>query len=62
MHQVVNEQLQLPADTINFTYTSLPAYYFTFFLVIVIGMNGVSDLIMGIVSSGDCKRSLMGMH
>lgn len=33
------------------------AYFFTFFLVIVIGMNGLSDLIMGIVSGPECKKA-----
>lgn len=33
------------------------AYFLTFFLVIVIGMNGLSDLIMGIVSGPECKKA-----
>lgn len=29
----------------------------SFFLVIVMGMNGLSDLIMGIVSGTECKKA-----
>lgn len=42
-------------DIINFTYTCR-AYFFTFLGGIVIGINGLSELIMGIVSSLDAKK------
>lgn len=42
-------------DIINFTYTCR-AYFFTFLGAIVIGINGLSELIMGIVSSLDAKK------
>lgn len=41
-------------DSINFTYTH-HAYWFTFFSGVVIGMNGLSDLITGVVQKPGCK-------
>lgn len=58
MHQVITWQLQIPAVRYNQFHLHLPCLLLHIFLVIVIGMNGLSDLIMGIVNGPECKKAL----
>lgn len=57
LHRVVNWQLQIPAMRYNQFHLHLLCLLLHILGVIVIGMNGLSGLIMAIVSGPECKKA-----